>query len=66
MSNELPTDVRDHIASVLAEDIDRRTAHLQWLDANPNEPDRDQQRAETERAIELATKAAAFFPPTLD
>jgi hypothetical protein len=63
MSNdELPADVRDHVALVLAEDIDRKTAHLRWLDANPNEPDCDQQRAETERAIELATKAASFFP----
>jgi hypothetical protein len=45
----------------MAEDIDRRTAHLRWLDANPHEPDCDAQRAETERAIEPATRAAAFF-----
>jgi hypothetical protein len=33
-----------------------------WLDANPNEPDRDQQRAATERKIELAKRATEFFP----
>jgi hypothetical protein len=31
-TDTLPDDVRSHIASVLAEDIDRRTAHLQWLE----------------------------------
>jgi hypothetical protein len=65
-TDAMPDDVRHHIASVLAEDMDRRTDHLAWLDANPGEADRDLQRAETERAIELATKAAAFFPLAVD
>jgi hypothetical protein len=65
-TDTLPDDVRNHIASVLADDIDRRTAHLEWLDTNPGEADREIQRAETERAIELAAKAASFFPLAVD
>jgi hypothetical protein len=44
--------------------LDGGSALEAQLDANPNEPDRDQQRAQTEHAIELAAKAAEFFPST--
>jgi hypothetical protein len=64
MTDTMPTDVIEYLAELVQEDRDRKLGHLRWLDANLGEEDRDQQRAETERAIELATKAATFFPPT--
>ena len=52
---------------VMCEAIDdyrtKAAAHLEWLDANPDEPDHDQQRAEFERAVELADKAIAILAP---
>jgi hypothetical protein len=61
-TDTMPADVIEYLVELVQEDRDRKLGHLRWLDANPNEPDCDQQRAETERAIELATRAATFFP----
>lgn len=61
-SSEIPSDVRDYIATLIEEDLDRNRDHLKWLDANPDEPDREQQRAECERAVELAAQATPIFP----
>lgn len=63
--SELPEDIRDYLALLIDEDLDRNRDHLDWLQENPNEPDREQQRAECERAVEMALKAQAFFsaPP---
>jgi hypothetical protein len=41
------------------EDEARNRDHLRWLDEHLSEPDREQQIAESERAIELARKATA-------
>jgi hypothetical protein len=59
----LAEDVRHHIARVIDDAIERAADHIAWLGQNPNEPDHDQQIAECERAIELAVKAQALFPP---
>jgi hypothetical protein len=69
MSNELPElpdDLRAYLADLISDDRERKLAHLRWLDADRNEPDRDEQIAATEAALAVATRAAAFFPPTVD
>jgi hypothetical protein len=43
------------------DDIERRQSHLAWLDENPEESDAAAQRAETERAIELARQMLALL-----
>ncbi len=59
MEATLSQELRDYLRAVVEEDEERKRDHLCWLDENPNEPDRDQQRAETNRAVELARKALA-------
>ncbi len=50
MEATLSQELRDYLRAVVEEDEERKRDHLCWLDENPNEPDRDQQRAETNRA----------------
>jgi len=59
---EIPDEIGQYLGRLIEEDFDRNCDHLNWLDENPEEPDRDLQRAESERAIELAGKAQRFFP----
>lgn len=61
----LPQELRDFIALAVAEEIDRHRSHLEWLlhtEAGKREGDRDQQIAETERAIALGSQARELFP----
>jgi hypothetical protein len=60
----IPAEVAAYLADIIEEDLDRRAEHLIWLASHPDEHGRDRQRAETERAIELAKLAAALFPAT--
>jgi hypothetical protein len=59
---EISDEIRQYLGRLIEEDLDRNRDHLKWLKENPEEPDRDLQRAESERAIELAGKARRFFP----
>jgi len=59
---EVSDEIRQYLGRLIEEDLDRNRDHLKWLEENPEEPDRDLQRAESERAIELAGKAQTFFP----
>ena len=59
---EITDEIRDYLALLISEDLDRNRDHIKWLEENSMEPDRDLQRAESERAIELAGKARRFFP----
>ena len=59
---EISDQIRQYLRRLIEEDLDRNRDHLKWLEANPGEPDRDLQRAESERAIELADKAQRLFP----
>jgi hypothetical protein len=63
MTTDLPEGLREYIADLIRDDCDRLADHLAWLNAHEDEPDVAQQRAEPERAIELATKAASLFAP---
>jgi hypothetical protein len=55
---EATTDeVRTYLRLIAEEDLDKNTDHLRWLEANPSEEDCDLQRAESERATELARRA---------
>jgi hypothetical protein len=63
MAMFIPDAVRDYLACIIAEDIDRNAEHLDWLEQHPDEPDREQQVAEALQAIELARKAQDVFPP---
>ena len=65
-TDTMPADVIEYLAELVQEDRDRKIGHLRWLDANPGEEDRDQQIAAIEAALAVATRAAAFFPPTGD
>lgn len=58
----IPDEIRQYVGLLITEDLDRNRDHIQWLEDHPGEPDREQQRAESERAIELARQAQAFFP----
>ncbi len=60
---KIPDALRDYLAQIIEEDFDRNQDHLEWLEENPQEPDRELQRAECERAVELARKAQSLFPP---
>ena len=59
---EISDEIRQYLGRLIEEDLDRNRDHLKWLEENPEEADRDLQRAESERAIELAGKARRFFP----
>lgn len=59
---EISDEIRQYLGRLIEEDLDRNRDHLKWLEENPEEADRDLQRAESERAIELAGKAQASFP----
>lgn len=61
-AHEIPDEIRRYLAVLIEEDLDKNRDHLKWLAGNPDEPDREQQRAESDRAIELGRKAAAYFP----
>jgi hypothetical protein len=61
-TDTMPADVIEYLAELVEEDRDRKLGHLRWLDAITGEEDRDQQRAETEAALSVATRAAAFLP----
>jgi hypothetical protein len=60
-AGEISDEIRRYIATVIEEDADKNRDHLKWLEENPEEPDREQQRAECERAVELARAAQKFF-----
>jgi hypothetical protein len=60
--NEISNELREYLARIIDEDLDRNRDHLDWLQEHPDEPDRDQQHAECERAVEMARKAQALFP----
>jgi hypothetical protein len=64
LPTEIPDEIREYLGRIIADDADRNRDHIIWLGSPEaaNEEDRDQQRAETERAIELASKAQAYFP----
>ena len=59
---EISDQIRQYLRRLIEEDLDRSRDHLKWLEENPEEPDRDLQRAESERAVKLAGKAQKFFP----
>jgi hypothetical protein len=61
MEITLSTELRGYLEMIINDDIERRTDHLRWLDAHPDENDHDQQRVESERAIELAGAALALL-----
>jgi hypothetical protein len=50
MTNEL----RDHLLCIIEEAIARGEDHLDWLALHPNEPDREAQIVDTQRAIALS------------
>jgi hypothetical protein len=52
-------EMRDYLAALIEEDAQKNRDHIEWLDLNPQEPDRELQRAECERALALASEAAA-------
>jgi hypothetical protein len=54
---ELSIDLADFLADLIEDVIERDGDHLEWLAANPDEPDRDQQRASTASHLELAQRA---------
>jgi hypothetical protein len=60
---EISDEIGQYLGRLIEEDLDRNRDHLKWLEENPEEADRDLQRAESERAIELAGKAQRLFPP---
>jgi len=53
-------EIKGYLLILIAEDADRNADHLNWLRSPEaaDEEDRDQQTAECEHAIEMATKAA--------
>jgi hypothetical protein len=59
-------ELRGYLIDLITDDIDRQRAHLEWLNANPDEPDRDLQRAESERALQMADKAISILTPSPD
>jgi hypothetical protein len=61
MQITLSAEIRDYLKMIIEDDVESHQSHLRWLDANPNEADRDQQRTETERAIELAGAALTLL-----
>ncbi len=60
-TDTIPADLAAYLADLAEADIDAKTAHLEYLSTHEDEADRDQQRAECERALELATKALAYL-----
>jgi hypothetical protein len=62
-TNELSDEVLAYLRIVISEDEDRNRDHLKWLEKNTEEEDRELQRAECERTIELAGKALAALTP---
>jgi hypothetical protein len=56
---EISIDPADFLADLIEDVIERDADHLEWLEVNPDEPDRDQQRASTEHRLELAQRALA-------
>jgi len=59
-ADEIPDEIRRYLAVIIEEDADKNRDHLKWLEQNPQEPDREQQRAQCERAVELASNAFTF------
>jgi len=56
---EISIDLADFLAGLIEDMIERDADHLELLDVNPDEPDRDQQRASTEHRLELSQRALA-------
>jgi hypothetical protein len=56
---EISIDLADFLADLIEDVIERDQDHLEWLALNPDEPDRDQQRASTASRLELAQRALA-------
>lgn len=54
-------ELKRHIYLIAEEDLERNQEHLAWLGENPNEPDRDQQIAESECSIELDRQLMRMF-----
>jgi hypothetical protein len=54
---EISIDLADFLAGLVEDVIERDGDHPEWLEVNPDEPDRDQQRASTEHRLELAQRA---------
>jgi len=59
---EISDEISQYLGGLIEEDRDHNLDHLKWLEENPEEPDRDLQRAESELAIEQAGKAQRLFP----
>jgi hypothetical protein len=58
-ATKLTAELCGSLLRIAEEDETRNRDHLRWLDENPNEPDHEQQIAETETRLELARKAMA-------
>jgi hypothetical protein len=56
---EISFEVAAFLAYAVEDMIESAEDHLEWLEANPDEPDHDQQRASTEHRLELARRALA-------
>lgn len=61
--SEMSEDVRRYLGMLIEEDVEKNRDHLRWLGENPQEPDRDLQFAQSERAVALG-RLAQVFPST--
>jgi hypothetical protein len=61
MTLNITDELVDHLSSVLEDHLDKAADHIEWLNLNPDEPDREQQIEASERAMDLDKKLLALL-----